>query len=124
MSEQEFGRSIARVLDQSSDETIKQSTLYRLQLARQAALEQCEPESSIKLINSGRNISVYGRHGGYSAAGKLLLLLTVVYILMNIMLTHFFEHDNNAAIDTLILSDDLPLDAYIDNELEKWLDID
>lgn len=122
MNEQEFGKSIARLLDQSSDETIKQSTLYQLQSARQAALEQCEPESN--LMNSGRNISVYGRHGGYSTGGKLLLLLTAIYILMNIMLTQFAEHENNAAIDTLILADDLPVDAYIDNELEKWLDID
>lgn len=123
MNEQEFGKNIARLLDQGSEETIKQSTLYRLQLARQAALERCEPES-VKLINSGRNTSVYGKHGGYSAAGKLLLLLTAIYILMNIMLAQFSEHENNAAIDTLILADDLPVDAYIDNELEKWLDID
>jgi len=123
MNEQEFGKNIARLLDQGSEETIKQSTLYRLQLARQAALEQCEPESA-KLINSGRNTSVYGKHGGYSAAGKLLLLLTAIYILMHIMLAQFSEHENNAAIDTLILADDLPVDAYIDNELEKWLDID
>lgn len=123
MNEQEFGKSIARLLDRSSDETIKQSTLYQLQSARQAALEQCEPES-VKLMNSGRNVSVYGKHGGYSTGGKLLLLLTAIYILMNIMLAQFAEHENNAAIDTLILADDLPVDAYIDNELEKWLDID
>ncbi|WP_172592325.1 DUF3619 family protein [Nitrosomonas supralitoralis] len=122
MNEQKFGKSIAQLLDQSTDETIKQSTLYRLQLARQAALEQCE--SSVKLINSGRNISAYGKHGRYLTVGKLLLLLTVIYILMNITLTQLFEHENKAAIDTLILADDLPLDAYIDNEFEKWLDID
>ena len=43
---------------------------------------------------------------------------------MNVFITQFFEHDRNAAIDVQILADDLPVDAYIDNEFEKWLDID
>lgn len=123
MNEHEFGGKVAKILDLSTDETIKQSTLYRLQSARRAALEQCESES-VKLINSGRGNSVYGRHGSHLNAGKLLLLLTVLYILMNIFLTQFFEHDHNAAIDVQILADELPVDAFIDNEFEKWLDID
>ncbi|OQW42578.1 MAG: hypothetical protein A4S08_11480 [Proteobacteria bacterium SG_bin4] len=123
MNEHEFGKKIAKLLDQSTDETIKQSTLYRLQSARRAALEQCEPES-LKLINSGRGNSVYGRHGAHLDPGKLLLLLTIIFIVMNVFIAQFFEHDRNAAIDVQILADDLPVDAYIENEFEKWLDID
>ncbi|MBX3615818.1 DUF3619 family protein [Nitrosomonas sp.] len=124
MNEHEFGEKIARILDQSANETIKQSTLYRLQSARRAALEQCEYDESVRLINSGRGSSVYGRHGGHLNAGRLLLLLTVLYIVMSVFLTQFFEHDRNAAIDAQILADELPVDAYINNEFEKWLDID
>lgn len=123
MNEHEFGKKIAKVLDQSADETIRQSTLYRLQLARRAALEQCESESA-KLINSGQSTSVYGRHDGHWNAGKLLILLAVLYCLTNIFITQFFEHEVNAVIDTRILIDDLPVDAYIDDEFEQWLDID
>ncbi|MBX9895499.1 MAG: DUF3619 family protein [Nitrosomonas sp.] len=123
MNEHEFGKKVVTLLDQSTNETIKQSTLYRLQSARRAALEQCEPES-LKLINSGRGNSVYGRSGGHHDAGKLLLLLTVLFIFMNVFLSQFFEHDNNMAIDVQILADELPVDAYIDNEFEEWLDID
>ena len=39
MNEQELGRKIAKLLDLSAEENIKQSTLYRLQFARRAALE-------------------------------------------------------------------------------------
>lgn len=124
MNEHEFGKKVAALLDQSTKETVKQSTLYRLQSARRAALEQYEPES-LKLINSGRGNSVYGRSGGHHDAGKLLLLLlTVLFIMMNVFLTQFSERDNNVAIDVQILADELPVDAYIDNEFEKWLDID
>ncbi len=44
MNEQQFGKEIARLLNQSSEETVKQSTLYRLQSARQAALEHYRPQ--------------------------------------------------------------------------------
>jgi uncharacterized membrane protein len=121
MNEQQFGKEIAKLLNQSSEETIRQSTLYRLQLARQAALEHYRP--SMKIMSSGRT-SVYGKHGAYLYTGKLLLLLTVLFILMHIALSQFLDNDKYAAIDAMILADDLPIDAYIDNEFEEWLDID
>lgn len=122
MNEQQFGKEIARLLNQSSEETVKQSTLYRLQSARQAALEHYRP--AMQIMSSGRNTSVYGKHGAYLYTGKLLLLLTVLFILMHIALSQFLDNDKYAAVDTMILADDLPIDAYIDNEFEEWLDID
>lgn len=122
MNEQEFGKEITKLLNQSSEETIKQSTLYRLQSARRAALENYRP--ALKIMSSGRDTSVYGRYGTYLYAGKLLLLLTVLFILMHIALSQFVDNDKHAAIDTMILADDLPIDAYIENEFEEWLDID
>lgn len=123
MNEQEFGIEISKLLDQSSDQTIKQSTLYRLQLARRVALENCQP--TLNIIRSGNGTSVYGKHSGHFYAGKVLLLITVLFILMNIIYYQFWDNnDKYAAIDTMILADDLPIDAYITNEFDEWLDID
>ncbi|WP_160817978.1 DUF3619 family protein [Nitrosomonas oligotropha] len=122
MNEQEFGKEISRLLDQGADQTIKQSTLYRLQVARRAALENCQP--TMNIIQSGNGTSLYGRHSGHMYAMKVLLLMTVLFILMNIVYYQFWENDKYAAIDTMILADDLPIDAYIANEFDEWLDID
>ena len=122
MNEQQFGKEVANLLHQSTHETIKQSTLYRLQAARLAALEQCQFESS-KIIRSSSNYSVYGWHGISWDSGKFLLLLTILFILINLAYLQFRDADKYSAIDTLILADDLPVDAYIDNEFEEWLDL-
>ncbi len=122
MNEQEFGKEIAKLLDQAADQTIKQSTLYRLQSARRAALENCQP--ALNIIQSGSGTSVFGKHGGHYYLGKALLLITVLLVLMNIVYSQFWENDKYAAIDTMILADDLPIDAYITNEFDEWLDID
>lgn len=122
MNEQELGKRIAKLLDCSADETIKQSTLYRLQSARRAALENCQP--TVKIINSGNGSSVYGGHGRHFNAGKLLLLLTILFVLVSTVYWQFLDNNKYAAIDTMILADDLPIDAYIDNEFDEWLDSD
>lgn len=120
MNEQELGKKIAKILDFSADENIKQSTLYRLQSARRAALENYHPTP--KIMNLGSGASVYGGHGAHLPAAKLLLLLTLLFVLTNIVYSQFGDTDKNAAIDAMLLADDLPIDAYIDNEFNEWLD--
>lgn len=123
MKEQELGRKVAKLLDRSTDENIKQSTLYRLQSARRAALENCQPTT--KLINTGAGTSAHGGHGWHFSAGKLLLLAVMLFVFASIFDWQISrENDKNAAIDTMILADDLPIDAYLDNEFNEWLGYD
>lgn len=123
MSEHELEKKISKLLDLSANENIKQSTLYRLQSARRAALENYQ---SMGVINSGSSSTsfFYGRPEWQLYAGKLILLLAVLLVLMSIAFSQFWDKDQNAIIDTMILADDLPIDAYIDNEFEKWLNSD
>jgi hypothetical protein len=123
MNEQEFNKKVIDLLDQSSKITIKQSTLYRLQAARLAAMEQCQVESS-KIIHTGNSLSVFGKHWTIRDGSMLLLLLTVFFLLLHIVFMQFLDNDHYSAIDAMILSDDLPIDAYIDNEFEQWLNLD
>ena len=117
MNEQELGKEIARYLDVGANETIKQSTLYRLQSARRTALENCQP--ALEIINSGNGTSVYGGHGEHFKTGKLLLLLIVLFVFALVSATYWqFLEKSKSAVDTTILVDDLPTDAYIDNEPE------
>jgi|CXWL01.1.fsa_nt_gi hypothetical protein len=117
MNEQELGKEIARFLDFSANETIKQSTLYRLQSARRAALENCQP--TLEIINSGNGTSIYGGHDGHFNTGKLLLLLIVLFAFALVSATYWqFLDKGKSAIDTTILVDDLSTETYIDNEPE------
>lgn len=117
MNEQELGKEIAKFLDFGADETIKQSTLYRLQSARRAALDNCQP--ALGIINSGDGTSVYGGHDEHFNTGKLLLLLIVLFTFTLVSATYWqFLERSKSAIDTTILVDDLSLDVPIDNESE------
>lgn len=119
MNEQELGKEIAKLLDHSVNENMKQSIVYRLQSARRAALENCQP--TLKLMNSGNGTSVYGGHDGYFNIGKLLLLLTALFTFFLVSTTYwqFLEKGKYAAVDdTEILVDDSPADTYFDNVLE------
>lgn len=119
MNEQEFGKEIANLLDHSANENMKQSTVYRLQSARRAALENCQP--TLKIMNAGNGTSVYGGHDGYFNIGKLLLLLTVLFAFVLVSTTYwqFLEKGKYVAVDDIeILIDDAPTDTYIDNVLE------
>lgn len=114
MNEQEMGKEIARLLDFGADETIKQSTLYRLQSARRAALENCQP--ALEIINSGNGTSVYGGHDEHFNTGKLLLLLIALLAFAVVSTTYwqFLEKGKS----TTMLVDDLSTETYIDNEPE------
>lgn len=118
MNEQELGKEIAKFLDFGADETIKQSTLYRLQSARRAALENCQPE--LKIINSGDGTSVYGGHDEHFNTGKLLLLLLVLFAFALVSATYWqFLEKSKSALDNTVLVDDVSIDAHIDNEHES-----
>jgi len=115
MNEQELGKEIAKFLDYSANENIKQSTLYRLQSARRAALENYQP--TLEIINSGNNTSIYGGHNEHFNAGKLLLLLIALFAFALVSATYWqFLEKGKSAVDTTILIDDLSTETFFDNE--------
>jgi hypothetical protein len=127
VNEQELGKEIAKLLDLGTGE-IKQSTLYRLQSARRAALENYQP--TLEIINSGNDLSLLGGHNQHFNfnIGKLLLVSIVLFAFAVISATYWqFLEKNKSSIDTTILVDDLPTETYyIDNtrELDDNLSID
>ncbi|MBP6075637.1 MAG: DUF3619 family protein [Nitrosomonas sp.] len=124
MNEQELGKEIAKLLNHSINENMKQSTVYRLQSARRTALEHCQP--TLKIMSSGNGTSVYGGHDGYFNIGKLLLLLTVLFAFVLVSTTYwqFLEKGKYTTVnDTELLADDVPTDTYMDNEFELVDDV-
>lgn len=123
MSETEVGREVAQLLDRGLDD-IKQGTLNRLQSARRASLENYHvAETVVRLGKSGQIASSRGGHHGHSRAGKLLSVITLLLALVSaIYWQNLQQSDENEEIEIMLLVDDLPIDAYLDDEFGEWLD--
>ncbi len=122
MNEEEaVGKNIAKLLDQGLV-NINQNTRYRLQAARRNALDRLHP--SEKIIHTGLGLSAHnGGHHWHFDLTKLfwLVLFLLAFIWATILGKSYFENDEIAVIDTKILSDDLPVDIYVDDNFDKWL---
>jgi hypothetical protein len=123
MNEQELAGKVVQHLDQGLGR-IDQGTLYRLQSARQAALERYReaPQPVFGLAWAG-NVASRSSHGRYSysryllAFGLLLLsLIGVTYWQLAVI-----QSNDIAEIDASLLTGDLPINAYLDSDFEAWL---
>lgn len=118
--ENEIGRNVARLLDCSLD-NLRQSTLNRLQAARRAALENYQMAETE--ISVGQGASARGGHEWHLRTGKLLSAIMLVVALAGIAYWQTLQPiDENEEIDIMLLVDELPVNAYLDNELDAWLD--
>lgn len=124
MSEpEEVGRKVARLLDCGLDD-IKQSTLNRLQSARRASLENYHMAEAVVNVGQGaRGASTRGGHDWHSRTGRWLSVITLLFALAGVLYWQSFQQsDENEEIEIMLLVDDLPIDAYLDDEFDEWLD--
>lgn len=120
MNESELGNKIAQLLDLGLD-NISQSTLIRLQSGRRASIEGHHKFETLIAAGDGPDIS--RTHSSYFNIRSLLPLITLLLILASFSYWQSFLHsDENDEIDILLLSDDLPINAYLNNEFDVWLD--
>jgi hypothetical protein len=118
--ENEIGKNVARLLDNSLD-NLRQSTVNRLQAARRAALENYQLAEAE--ISVGQGASARGGHEWHLKMRKLLSAIMLVAALTGIALWQTLQPiDENEEIDIMLLVDELPVNAYLDNELDAWLD--
>ena len=120
MNEHEIGKKITKLLDLGLDD-IKQSTLNRLQSARRASLENYHMAES--LSNVGQGASARNGNEWQVKTGKLLSIIALLFTLAGILYWQTLQQgDENEEIDILVLADDLPINAYLDDGFDAWLD--
>jgi hypothetical protein len=124
MNEQDFARSVTRHLDAGLDD-LPPSVLYRLRAARDAALARTQERQGLQ---GGADVGTSGRHGmivgrRLLAPVAMLLLLAVGMLLWQQQTRHVGPagHADFADVDTEVLTDDLPVIAYLDPGFEIWL---
>ncbi len=104
-------RDIAQLLDRSANQ-LNRSTLNELHAARQRALEHQRVSTSGWV---SRNGTLHG-HLHLSQRALNWVIAAIVASLLVINLTYWeraFDHDHSD-IDVQILTDDLPVDMYVD----------
>lgn len=122
MNEQDLARKIVGRLDAGLG-TIKQGTAYQLQSARQAALERYReaPQPVFGLAWAGE-VAFRVSHNRFFNARALLALALLILSLMAVTYWQVVIQANDIAeIDASLLTDDLPINAYLDNNFEAWL---
>lgn len=121
MNESKLGNKIAQLLNRSLDD-IEQHTLNRLQSARRASLEK-NYRVVETLVTAGDSPTIRGENSSYFNAKNLISLVTLLFVLAGVSYWQTLQYgDENGEIDIMLLADDLPINAYLDNEFDVWLD--
>ena len=119
MNEHQFGDRIAHLLNQGL--RLDAHELARLRDAREQALERLQPEPAGALAWAGRLVGSWGGWGMVS----LRLAAPVVALGIAVSAVYTWQQKQRAAevdeIDALLLTDDLPLDVYLDRGFQNWL---
>lgn len=119
MNEAQFAHRIRQQLDLGN--RIESRVAAQLRAAREQALAQHRPGAKDEVVLSGATL---GRLGGMRV---LLLRVALPAVILGIACatTFAWQQQQRAAeieeLDALLLSSDLPIDAYLDQGFTAWL---
>jgi len=119
MNEQLFASKICQVLDRATH--VDPLIAERLRAARERALEARRLERAPALAWAD---NVLGSFGGQSGLW-LRLVLPAFLVVLSVAGIYTWQQNQRLAeieeIDAELLTDDLPIDAYLDRGFEAWL---
>ena len=120
MNEPQFGSKVRKLLSEGS--RIDDKTLGRLQMGRELALKHQRAEQPATSLAWAGN--VLGSFGGFAGV-SFRLVLPLAVLVGGLLAINGWQQNLRVAeveeIDALLLTDDLPLDAYLDKGFEAWL---
>jgi hypothetical protein len=119
MNEMQFGNKVRQVLNQGLK--IDARIAERLKAARELALARQRPEPAPALAWAD---NVAGRFGGWSGL-LLYVAMPLGLLLAGIAAAYHWQQNTIVAeieeVDAQLLTDDLPIDAYLDRGFQNWL---
>jgi hypothetical protein len=119
MNEMHFGNRIRQALNQGL--RLEKNHVERLRAARERALARQRPEPAPALAWAD---NVLGGLGGWSGVS---LRLVAPFAALAISVAALYTWQQNRVIsdfeeiDAMLLTDDLPIDAYLDRGFQNWL---
>ena len=119
MNETQFGNKIRQLLNQGL--SLDKGAADRLRAARGRALsrQRSQPAPALAWADN-----VLGSLGGWSGL-SLRLLAPFVALVIGVVVIYAWQQNQRLAeieeIDVQLLTDDLPIDAYLDRNFQSWL---
>lgn len=123
MNEIKFANKIRQALNEGS--RVDARIAERLRAARERAIASRKPEREPAL--AWARSTATGVIGGFGGVGgfSLRLVLPTVLLVVGLVAIYSWQRDQTAAdieeLDAHLLTDDLPIDAYLDRGFEAWL---
>ncbi|HXZ91870.1 MAG TPA: DUF3619 family protein [Burkholderiales bacterium] len=118
MNEHQFGDKVRKILEHDAQADAR--TLERLRKARELALARKRPELAPSLAWAGQ-----AGGGGRSFVFWARVALPVLLLVVGLFGIYGWQQKQKVAdraeLDALLLSDDLPIDAYLDKGFQAWL---
>lgn len=115
MNETQFGHRIRHILTQGTS-SVRPDVAARLRAAREQALARHRPEPALAWA---------GNASGGWAGLALRVLLPLAMLVAGGAALYGWQQNQRAAeleeIDALLLTDELPIDAYVDRNFQNWL---
>ena len=119
MNEQQFGGKVRQILNQGLQ--LDATRMARLRAARERALERQRAEPAAALAWADNLLGNLGGWSGFS----LRLVAPVVALALGAAAVYTWQQNQRLAeveeIDAQLLTDDLPIDAYLDRNFQNWL---
>lgn len=119
MNEQHFGNKVRCLLNQRL--TVEPGLAQRLRAARERALARQRPEPAPMLAWAD---NVLGRIDGWSGL-SVRILVPLALLVAGLAGIYAWEQNQRLAeveeIDAQLLTDDLPVEAYLDRGFQNWL---
>jgi hypothetical protein len=120
MNEMQFGNKVRQVLNRGLV-GVESGNAERLRAARERALARQRPEPSPAMAWAD---NVVGRVGGWSGVAWRVLL-PIAMLVVALAGVQYWQSSQRVAeieeIDAQLLTDDLPIDAYLDRGFQNWL---
>lgn len=111
----------------SAEQQIKPVVEQHLQTRRLQVLDQCTRKPATQWLSTGPTASLVGLWAQIRSANGRRYLITALLILLTLWLgfgsglTSLPASVENDDIDSALLSDELPLNAYLDTGFHVWL---
>lgn len=119
MNESQFGNKVRQVLNEGL--VVGAPAAERLRAAREQALSRQRAELSPVLAWADNVAGSFGGWGGFS----MRLLVPLLALALGASAVYTWQQQQLIAeveeIDALLLTDELPLDAYLDRNFQNWL---
>jgi hypothetical protein len=119
MNEMQFGNKIRHILNGGLQ--LDEARATRLARARMQALDRLRPQPAAALAWADNVLGQLGGWGGVS----LRLVAPVIALAIGFAAIYTWQQNQRAVeieeLDAQLLTDDLPIDAYLDRSFQNWL---